>query len=73
MEKPAHQPSRRKFDNTDKACIKEKMNTTQTAEDKIDRDDWKWTNSLRPLNPRMNAKVTGRNFRPSQTEQKAVP
>lgn len=35
----------------DQSSAKEKRNTTQTAEDKIDRHTVYWTTSLRPLDP----------------------
>jgi len=49
MSKPAHKPIRDKYDAFNEECIKERRNTTQTAEDKIMRDTVHWTTSLRPL------------------------
>ena len=54
--KPAHKPSRAKYDSLNSTCQKEKVNTTQTAEDKIMRETVHWTNSLRPLEPTMALK-----------------
>lgn len=60
MSKPAHKTSRRKFDYADKKALSQKRNTTQTAEDKADRDDLQWTNSLRPLDPTIGRKNPNR-------------
>lgn len=50
-QRPAHKPPRTKYDTFDQKSQKEKRNTTQTAEDKIDRNTVYWTTSLRPLDP----------------------
>lgn len=57
MTKPAHKEDRVKYDPKKDACQKEKKNTTQTAEDCIDREDVAWRNSLRPLDPTLNYKT----------------